>query len=196
MTLAALIAGVGRILDQPILIVGAMVVGPEFAPLAAICFALAHPRLAMLPVALQSLGTGFAVATAFATVVWIVAYQLGAFTRERGGERRPHRLHRLAGRLVVRGGLPGRGRRHAVPDHGQVRPPGRCLHLDHDHPRPGHDRRLSCLRYLVRGPVIALAQLGINLVGILLAGTTTLLVQRLVWRQVAGTRPRRSVSRS
>ena len=40
MTLAALIAGVGRILDQPILIVGAMVVGPEFAPIAAICFAL------------------------------------------------------------------------------------------------------------------------------------------------------------
>ena len=31
------------ITDQPILIVGAMVVGPEFSPIAAICFALAHP---------------------------------------------------------------------------------------------------------------------------------------------------------
>ena len=44
LTLATLIAGAGRILDQPILIVGAMVVGPEFTPLAAICFALARPR--------------------------------------------------------------------------------------------------------------------------------------------------------
>ena len=37
---ATMIAGVGVLLDQPILIVGAMVVGPEFGPLAALCVAL------------------------------------------------------------------------------------------------------------------------------------------------------------
>ena len=30
----------GRLLDQPILIVGAMVVGPEFGPIAGFCFAI------------------------------------------------------------------------------------------------------------------------------------------------------------
>ena len=44
--LATLIAGVGRYLDQPILIIGAMVVGPEFAPLAAICVAIVRGRAA------------------------------------------------------------------------------------------------------------------------------------------------------
>ncbi len=37
MIAAMQIAAVGIVLDQPILIVGAMVVGPEFGPLAAIC---------------------------------------------------------------------------------------------------------------------------------------------------------------
>jgi uncharacterized hydrophobic protein (TIGR00271 family) len=49
MTIAAIIAGVGILLDAPVLIVGAMVVGPEYGPLAALCVAMtrrrAHPAL-------------------------------------------------------------------------------------------------------------------------------------------------------
>jgi uncharacterized hydrophobic protein (TIGR00271 family) len=37
MAIAAVIAGVGILLDAPILIVGAMVVGPEYGPLSAVC---------------------------------------------------------------------------------------------------------------------------------------------------------------
>ena len=44
MVLAMLIAAVGILLDQPILIVGAMVVGPEFGPLAGLCVALVEKR--------------------------------------------------------------------------------------------------------------------------------------------------------
>ncbi|MGH9095762.1 MAG: DUF389 domain-containing protein, partial [Acidimicrobiales bacterium] len=40
LTIATMIAGIGVLLDEPILIVGAMVVGPEFGPLAGICVAL------------------------------------------------------------------------------------------------------------------------------------------------------------
>jgi hypothetical protein len=40
MAVATAIAGIGVLLDQPILIVGAMVVGPEFGPLAALCVGL------------------------------------------------------------------------------------------------------------------------------------------------------------
>jgi hypothetical protein len=37
MAVAKLIASIGILLDQPILIIGAMVVGPEFGPLVALC---------------------------------------------------------------------------------------------------------------------------------------------------------------
>ena len=44
MVLAALLASVGIYLDSPILIVGAMVVGPEFGPIAGFCVALVERR--------------------------------------------------------------------------------------------------------------------------------------------------------
>ena len=44
MVLAMLIAAVGILTDSPILIVGAMVVGPEFGPLAGLCVAVVQRR--------------------------------------------------------------------------------------------------------------------------------------------------------
>ena len=38
LALATQIAAIGALLDQPILIIGAMVLGPEFGPVAAMCF--------------------------------------------------------------------------------------------------------------------------------------------------------------
>ena len=40
MIVATMIAGIGVMLDQPILIVGAMVIGPEFGPLVALCIGI------------------------------------------------------------------------------------------------------------------------------------------------------------
>jgi uncharacterized hydrophobic protein (TIGR00271 family) len=59
MVLACLIASVGVMLGQPILIVGAMVVGPEFGPLAGLCVALVqrHPDLGLR--SLIALAVGF-----------------------------------------------------------------------------------------------------------------------------------------
>jgi uncharacterized hydrophobic protein (TIGR00271 family) len=61
MTVATMIAGIGVLLDQPILIVGAMVVGPEFGPLAGLCVALVQrrPRVALRSV--TALVVGFPV---------------------------------------------------------------------------------------------------------------------------------------
>ncbi len=42
--IAAVIAAVGILLDEPILIVGAMVVGPDYAPLSALCVAVGRRR--------------------------------------------------------------------------------------------------------------------------------------------------------
>jgi uncharacterized hydrophobic protein (TIGR00271 family) len=75
--LATLIAGVGRYLDQPILIIGAMVVGPEFAPIAAICLGIARRRWTLLRPATITLLGGFTVAATIAWLVWASAYGIG-----------------------------------------------------------------------------------------------------------------------
>ncbi|MFI7010297.1 DUF389 domain-containing protein [Streptomyces sp. NPDC050145] len=64
LTIATMIAACGVVLDNAILIVGAMAVGPEFGPLAGICTALVQraPRLALR--SLTALLVGFAVAMA------------------------------------------------------------------------------------------------------------------------------------
>lgn len=64
MVLAMLIAAVGILLDQPILIVGAMVVGPEFGPLAGLCVALVELRRPLVGRSLTALGIGFPVGVA------------------------------------------------------------------------------------------------------------------------------------
>jgi uncharacterized hydrophobic protein (TIGR00271 family) len=59
MVLACLLAMVGIYQDSPILIVGAMVVGPEFGPLAGLCVALVHRRTRL------ALRSGIALAVGF-----------------------------------------------------------------------------------------------------------------------------------
>jgi len=66
LVIATLIAGIGVLLDSPILIVGAMVVGPEFGPLAALCVALVERRPALARRSLVALTAGFPVAIAIA----------------------------------------------------------------------------------------------------------------------------------
>ncbi|HWC27564.1 MAG TPA: DUF389 domain-containing protein [Solirubrobacteraceae bacterium] len=62
MVLAALIAAVGIFLDSPILIVGAMVVGPEFGPIAGICVAALQRRRDLAGRSALALGVGFPLA--------------------------------------------------------------------------------------------------------------------------------------
>lgn len=77
LTLATLIAGIGRYLDQPILIIGAMVVGPEFAPLAALCVAVVRRQRGIAGPAALTLFGGFAIAAAIAWLVWSVVAAFG-----------------------------------------------------------------------------------------------------------------------
>ncbi|GAB3850703.1 DUF389 domain-containing protein [Dactylosporangium cerinum] len=57
--IATIIAGIGVLLDQPILIVGAMVVGPEFGPLAALCVGIIRKRPGFIRRASIALVVGF-----------------------------------------------------------------------------------------------------------------------------------------
>jgi uncharacterized hydrophobic protein (TIGR00271 family) len=64
MVLAALIAAVGIFLDSPILIVGAMVVGPEFGPIAGVCVALVRRQASLARRSATALALGFPIAIA------------------------------------------------------------------------------------------------------------------------------------
>ena len=59
MALACLIASVGILLDSPILIIGAMVVGPEFGPIAGLCVAAVQRRADLVKRSLLPLLIGF-----------------------------------------------------------------------------------------------------------------------------------------
>jgi len=68
MVLACLIASVGIYLGSPILIVGAMVVGPEFGPLAGLCVAIVERRFDVAWRSLTALAIGFPVGI---TAAWL-----------------------------------------------------------------------------------------------------------------------------
>lgn len=87
--IATVIAAIGVLLDQPILIVGAMVVGPEFGPLAALCVGVIRRRPGMVGRAFLALSVGFAVAIAFATVAVLLFDLFGLVDREMALAERP-----------------------------------------------------------------------------------------------------------
>jgi uncharacterized hydrophobic protein (TIGR00271 family) len=185
LTLATLIAGAGRLLDQPILIIGAMVVGPEFSPIAAICFALARPRPDILPRAATTLLTGFVVAVVVATPLWALAHAVGLASRADAASG-PQTdfivqpdiwsflialLAGVAGVLALTSAKSGPlvGVFISVTTVPAVGTVALCLGVGEWGEIPG-----------------ALLQLAVNLTGMVLAGSLTLLVQRLVWSRVQG----------
>jgi uncharacterized hydrophobic protein (TIGR00271 family) len=72
MTLATLIAAVGIFLDTPILIIGAMVLGPEFGPLASFCVAVVERRPRLAARSLVALLAGFPIAITGAYVASLI----------------------------------------------------------------------------------------------------------------------------
>ena len=185
LTLATLIAGAGRLLDQPILIIGAMVVGPEFSPVAAICLALARPRPSILPGALTTLFGGFAIAVAVSAPLWFGARAVGLATKADAATG-PQTdfivqpdiwsflialLAGVAGVLALTTSKSGPlvGVFISVTTVPAVGTLALCIGVGVWSEIPG-----------------ALTQLGVNLLGLVLAGTVTLLVQRTVWARING----------
>jgi len=78
MVLAMQIGAVGILLDQPILIVGAMVVGPEFGPLAGLSVALVQRRADLARRSFTALGVGFPTGVLLAGLATLVFKAIGA----------------------------------------------------------------------------------------------------------------------
>ncbi|WP_326810891.1 DUF389 domain-containing protein [Streptomyces scopuliridis] len=90
LTLATMIAACGVVLDNAILIVGAMAVGPEFGPLAGICTALVQRAPLLAWRSLIALIAGFAVAMGLTTVFSLVMDGFGLFSQTMLHANRPN----------------------------------------------------------------------------------------------------------
>lgn len=89
MTLATLLAAIGVVTDSQVTIVGAMVVGPEFGPLAALGVALLRRRVHMARRAATALLVGFAIALLVTGLLSAVARLTGLVSPQdiAGGHR-------------------------------------------------------------------------------------------------------------
>lgn len=81
MALATLLAAIGILTDSTVTLVGGMVVGPEFGPLAGLAIALLHRHLARARAALLTLLLGFAVAIVAVALATLAARGVGLVHR-------------------------------------------------------------------------------------------------------------------
>ncbi len=187
LTLATLIAGTGRLLDQVILIIGAMVVGPEFSPVAAMCLALSRPRLSLLPRAARTLVLGFVIAIAVAAPLWFVGRLIGLVSPHAAasGQQTAFIIHPDIWSFVV-AMLAGVAGVLSLTTSKSGPLVGVFISVT---TVPSVGTIALCLGAGVWSEVNnAALQLGLNIAGMLIAGTLALLVQRLVWARVQGTR--------
>ncbi|MES4888044.1 DUF389 domain-containing protein [Streptomyces sp. NPDC096012] len=180
-TLATMIAACGVVLDNAILIVGAMAVGPEFGPLAGICTALVrrHPRLAWRSVI--ALLVGFAAAVAVTVAFSLFMDAIGLFDRADLEGERPNTAFVYAPDafsfiVAVLAGIAGTLSLTSAKSGALV---GVAISVT---TVPAAANAAVALAYGDTGQTAgSIEQLLLNLLGIVLAGTATLLTQKYFW---------------
>ncbi|MFJ5557685.1 DUF389 domain-containing protein [Streptomyces sp. NPDC093250] len=181
LTLATMIAACGVVLDNAVLIVGAMAVGPEFGPLAGISTAMVQrrPRLALRSVI--ALLVGFAVAMAVTVGFSLFMDAVGLFTQEQLKGERPQTGFVYAPDwfsfvVAVLAGTAGTLSLTSAKSGALV---GVAISVT---TVPAAANAAVALSYgdtvQTRGST---EQLLLNLLGIILAGTLTLLTQKWLW---------------
>ncbi|MZD05109.1 DUF389 domain-containing protein [Streptomyces sp. SID5785] len=181
LTLATMIAACGVVLDNAILIVGAMAVGPEFGPLAGLCTALVQraPRLALR--SLSALLVGFAVAMAVTVGFAFFMDAVNLFSEEQLEAARPNTGFIYAPDwfsfvVAVLAGVAGVLSLTSTKSGAMV---GVAISVT---TVPAAANAAVALGYRdVHQTWGSTQQLLLNLLGIVLAGTLTLLAQKLFW---------------
>ncbi|MFI7500440.1 DUF389 domain-containing protein [Streptomyces sp. NPDC049687] len=179
--LATMIAACGVVLDNAILIVGAMAVGPEFGPLAGVCTALVQraPRLALR--SLVALLVGFAAAMALTACFSLFMDGVGLFTKEQLEADRPNTGFIYAPDwfsfvVAVLAGAAGMLSLTSAKSGALV---GVAISVT---TVPAAANASVALIYGDSNQTLRSSeQLLLNLLGIILAGTLTLLIQKWLW---------------
>lgn len=183
LTLATMIAACGVVLDNAILIVGAMAVGPEFGPLAGICTALVQrvPRLAWR--SLNALLVGFAVALVVTVGFTYFMDAVGLFSAVKLDAERPntnfiYRPDAFSFVVAVLAGVAGTLSLTSAKSGALV---GVAISVT---TVPAAANAAVAFAYgEYRQAWGSTEQLLLNLLGIVLAGTFTLVVQKWLWAQ-------------
>jgi uncharacterized hydrophobic protein (TIGR00271 family) len=182
-TLATMIAACGVVLDNAILIVGAMAVGPEFGPLAAFSTAIVqrHPRLALR--SLNALLVGFAVAMLVTVGFSYFMDSVSLFSAEQLDALRPntnfiYRPDWFSFVVAVLAGCAGTLSLTSAKSGALV---GVAISVT---TVPAAANAAVAFTYGDMSQTVGSTnQLLLNLLGIVLAGTLTLLFQKWLWRK-------------
>lgn len=190
LTIATLIASIAIIVDSPILVIGAMVLGPEFGPIAAVAVAAVHGGYAIARRAALSFVLGFAVAIAVTTLFALGARLLGwiddgTVTATRPGTGFITSPDKWSFIVAFVAGIAGVLALTSAKSGSLV---GVFISVT-TVPAAGN---LALAVALGNGAEIgrSVTQLSINVAALLLAGVLTLVVQRFLWEHVPGARPR------
>ncbi|AZP19809.1 DUF389 domain-containing protein [Streptomyces aquilus] len=182
-TLATMIAACGVVLDNAILIVGAMAVGPEFGPLAAFSTSIVqrHPRLALR--SLIALLVGFAVAMVVTVGFSFFMDAVHLFSDEQLDAPRPntnfiYRPDWFSFVVAVLAGCAGTLSLTSAKSGALV---GVAISVTTVPAAANAAVAFSYSEY--KQAWGSTEQLLLNLLGIVLAGTLTLLVQKWLWRR-------------
>jgi uncharacterized hydrophobic protein (TIGR00271 family) len=177
---ATAIAAAAVLTDSAVLVVGAMVVGPEFGPVAAIAVALVLRRPRLLADATVLLLTGFAIAIGVTATVSVLGYAAGWFTPADLTADRP-----LTGFIwrpdrwsVVVALLAGAAGALSITSGRSTALVGVFISVT-TVPAAGN-LSLALALWVPEEMLGAAAQLGVNLLGITVAGTSVLGVQRVL----------------
>ncbi|WP_210591600.1 DUF389 domain-containing protein [Streptomyces sp. GESEQ-35] len=185
-TLATMIAACGVVLDNAILIVGAMAVGPEFGPLAGFSTAIVqrHPRLALR--SLTALLVGFGVAMAVTVGFSLFMDAIGQFSEGQLEDDRPNTAFVYAPDafsfiVAVLAGIAGTLSLTSAKSGALV---GVAISVT---TVPAAANAAVALSYGdTKQTWGSTEQLLLNLLGIILAGTLTLLAQKWLWTTQRG----------
>ncbi|MEU9381077.1 DUF389 domain-containing protein [Streptomyces sp. NPDC048279] len=182
-TLATMIAACGVVLDNAILIVGAMAVGPEFGPLAGICTALVRRRPRLAVRSLTALLAGFAVAILVTVGFTYLMDGLGLFTKVQLEAERPntnfiYRPDAFSFVVAVLAGIAGILSLTSAKSGALV---GVAISVTTVPAAANAAVAFAFTEY--RQAWGSTEQLLLNLLGIALAGTSTLVAQKLLWKR-------------
>jgi uncharacterized hydrophobic protein (TIGR00271 family) len=183
LTLATMIAAVAVVTDSSILVVGAMVVGPEFGVVAALALGLALRDRALSSRSLILLVKGFLLAIVLTLLAALLARAVGWVDTGDVTAARPltgfiWRPDRWSAVVAVLAGCAGVLSQTAGRSNALV---GVFISVT-TVPAAG-DLALSTALWAPRQIGGSAAQLGINLAGMTAAGVVTLLLQRLIWHK-------------
>ncbi|WP_435174085.1 DUF389 domain-containing protein [Actinacidiphila sp. bgisy145] len=183
LSVATMLAAYGVMLDSSILIVGAMVVGPEFGPLAGICTGLILRRTRLVRQSAKALVIGFLTAMLVTGAFGALLDLLGLFSRSQFD--RPHPATQFiwqptADSFVVAllAGIAGMLSLTSAKSGALV---GVAISVT---TVPAAANAALALSYTSWHEVLGSAwQLALNLAGIIVAGLLTMLIQKQVWHQ-------------